>query len=572
MITRHIIDGQEVSPAIVNNNDAEQEASFTNDEVQANVSGDSYEFILDAYTLLKEQIDTGNIFRKIPYQRQVFDGVLQTTFNGFIALYEQNSEKPFSADIPNSPSISTVIRQDGVASLFDDLNAIDWDFLVDKGHLTDSDFMDSEYVVENYYSPLELILILSQITAFTIALIENTYKIANAAATFAGTLAGGISGPIGAVLFAALNLIALIAYQFVLGLTLYSLAKNLADTYLLPKRITKSCSLGTLFRKMISYFGYTLSTNIDELDRVAITPANTQSDELTIEGFIRTPQGSDVGYPKMGQAGYVCLDYLNILKDHFNAKVAVVDNVVYFYRTLDDFWKINSTYVMESIQPQEFERNTNDLVGSYIFRYSYDYTDEFTLEDNAGVNVNAQFEIDGDNTQFPKRIDKAIPWSLCARKEELNAAESAVESFFTTANRVLAIFNTSIGARYLNKIGSIKVSTNNWSYPKIFPFEGSKMSPNPKSILSAPTIYNKYHFDVSPKYRQRIRYNVEISRFTLVDYNQLINNSLFTTYDGKQGKAERILWKENQDKAEFEYYIEEDYLNTEVQERIIERV
>ena len=49
---KHYIDGQEISPAIVNQFDVTQEVSFVNDEIQANIDSDQYEFILEGYEKL----------------------------------------------------------------------------------------------------------------------------------------------------------------------------------------------------------------------------------------------------------------------------------------------------------------------------------------------------------------------------------------------------------------------------------------------------------------------------------------------------------------------------------------
>ena len=555
MIARHFINNKELSPAIVNQFDVKIKASFENDEVQANLASTEFQFILEAFEEIKKHYNDGKIFEPLPYKILAVDGSNQLeVFNGNINLQDNATFNPFSLDVDVSDSVNATIEQaDGLNTFFERLEAIDFDFLNDKKAL--SEFINIDYVVENYYSPIELILISAQIYSFTSILIENSYKIQEATSNFIALVSTPPGGSIGATVYAGLQLLALLAYQALIGLALLNLVNAVKNTYALPKRDTKGQTLGTLFRDCLRYLGYDLQTDISELDTYAIIPSNPNLDTLSVKGFISTPQGTKKGYPNIRDVGNNCLDFVNQLKSLFNAKIGIEGTTVFFYRTLSDFWRKDANYQLPSIQPQPFKPNTEQIKANYAVTFAYDPMNDFNFEESEGFGFVANYESFTEPNNIRGREPVNIPYQLGSRKERLNPLEALLNEFFGTVESVLSVFGQSFNSRFTDKIGALKVSTNNWTLPILIPLQGSKVASNPRQKLSSKYLWENYHFDKSPLFegRQRLLFeSVEIP-FGMADFIKLINNS----YIGNiKGKVINIDWNINSDTATIDYYQE----------------
>ena len=569
MIARHIINRQEVSPAVVQQEGVTVLASFENDNVQANISSEQFTFILEAYQIIKDHIDQGRIFEPLPYKLEAVDkGNRLSIFDGQLSLYKSPEMQPLSSiNAPTPAILATLEKKDGLNNLFDNLEAIDWDFLDSEGAL--SAFQTFEYVVEDYYSAIELIILGAQAFSFTFSIIDNSYKIATAIAQISGLTGAGVTGSIGAAIYAIAQAIALGIYNAALAAALYKIIIEVKRTYLLPKRTGKCQYLGTLIRDALTYLGYTLKTDISELDTWAVASSNPNLDSL-FEGYIETPQGPDKGYPRVGDPGHNCLEFFDLMRDTFNAKLAIKGSEVWMYRALSPVWLRNANYQIPDKEAQPYSYNTSDLRSIYTISFAFDYSDVFTIQRSSDRVYSQSYKSKGQTNTIRGRDVTEIPFSLAERKNSLNAVEKTVEALINTANTALGIFGLSISGKPKNKIGAMRIGTNNWNTPKIFPLSGQKMPADYKNKLSAQYLWDNYHYDKSPlnPRRQRLQYSVE-APFSLSDFNQTIENSYFRDNEGRFGRITKIEWEVNKDVAKIDYYIEEQYTDRITEKRIL---
>jgi hypothetical protein len=139
---------------------------------------------------------------------------------------------------------------------------------------------------------------------------------------------------------------------------------------------------------------------------------------------------------------------------------------------------------------------------------------------------------------------------------------SVLAGVFDDLAKVLFI-NLGLKKKITSKIGVLKVSNNNHAIPKLLWIDGGKLPSDHRSKFSAVTLWDKYHneksFITNNYKRQRKVFNDVETPFGFNDFVNLVNNSYFTTPEGRKGKVLNISWNLAGDKAKLDYYIEEPY-------------
>ena len=116
-----------------------------------------------------------------------------------------------------------------------------------------------------------------------------------------------------------------------------------------------------------------------------------------------------------------------------------------------------------------------------------------------------------------------------------------------------------------NMKGCVLISQNYFNIPKLVYLDNGIIPSNYKNYLSAKAIYNNYYavksFISNPEFTQRKLYkNIKIP-FKFSDYLKCVNNSYFTTINGKRGKFTKLNWVLDGDFAMCDYWIAEQYIN-----------
>ncbi|NRA49131.1 MAG: hypothetical protein HRU12_08345 [Phaeodactylibacter sp.] len=491
----------------------------------------------------------------MPYRLEADDtGQSITGFDGFVEL---------STAVLNRESCrieASIKKSDGLNTVFERLAAIDFAFLEEKGAIGNSDYLTIEYVVEQPFNLIDQVILFGQVYALTATFIDNLFKIQKAAADFAGHLAGGVSGSAGAAIFAALQLVALIAYQASILAQIIALGNQVVNTYLQPRRQAKTASLRTLIDKMFGFYGYTVETTLP-LDRYYYLPSNTNYDRPNFEGFIGVTGGPTRGYPSISDRGYNCFELLQIVKDLFKTHEAVVNGVVQIHNVESSYWRRTSTFKLVDILSQAYRINSDEAVANTSFTFQADYQEDFTLSEFVGSAALASLEYAGNGQiKGNKRID--IPLALGSRKDDLTAFERVLKSFLETVDTIADVFgkNPRLSNRVSDKVGLLRVSNNNYSVPKLLYLSGGKLPQDHRSKSSAKFFYDTYHKSSSfAAYQKQIFEGVKVP-MRLDDFNKILDNSFFTTHDGKEGRILKVDWTTNQDFANIDYYIEGQFV------------
>lgn len=563
MIARIEIDGIAVPPVIKEQLELAILASFEDDETQANISADSFTFILQrGYEILQGFIDQGRIFEDLPIKIVLEDqGLSEQTFAGFVRLFKEHTIDPERQQIE-----ATIEKGTGLNRFFDRASGLTFDLLYEKGVITDSDFTEVEYTVEEITNFLDLLILSVQTYSILVSLVENAYKIADAVATISGILSAGVTGSFGSLAYTLIQAFAYITYQLALIVQLVRIANQVLRVYGRPKRIAKAGRFDMLMRKACEYLGLKFEHGIERLNYYTYLPRNTEYDILDRDGFIGQPKGPSRGIPNAGDNESIVLEFFNLVRNIFNAKIAIKGDTVQLHPRNSTYWRRQSSYVMPDLIDQPFSYNTDEARAINSISFAYDSSDEFTIKDNRDYSVIAYLENAGPNNNIQGREATNIPLALGSRKDSLSAFEKALSAFFTPLDDAIRTLGGrgNFASKYRAKVGVLRVTTNNWTTPKLLWVDpNGRLPEDHRNRLSARVLWDKYHsersFVTNAERRQRLKYEGVNIPFSLKDFQKITDNSYFRDSKGRLGKIERIEWNMNSDSATVDYYIEEQY-------------
>lgn len=535
------------------------------------------------------------IFEGMPVRRDVSDGVTTVTdFDGYIDFKRDYQEiSPIKVRV-------TIKELDGLNSFDDRARVNTFEFLASAeiGVFKKSDFIDIPFIVEPLDREGQLATLQLSITMFVIQGAQLVKEIFKDIAIIVG-LASTVTGIPGSLVLAVITLGLDILFLLALIKEILRLLGEMARLLVPRIKLQKGMFIKDLLEKAIDFFGYKFETGIDELATTAYMPAKGSGDNVILSGV-----------PKIGEPGETVSKLINIALRIGNARIGIIDDTVHIRTDSDPFWIKNSTFVLQDVgnsdasaidlESEFFMPNTNEMQGTTVLGFATDSNEQWTLEDDEGIDVQAIREPIVVND--PKMVlingfeDIRIPMALASRKSEL----SEIEELFQLLQARLAplliqvnkIFGNQIGANLNNvgidippavgtilsfltepRLGVVKLSSKSYSVPKLVLLENIAIAPsrpkyripqNHRDILSALPLYNKYYLsdsfaDTNPIIRQRKLFRGRKIPFTFADLLKLRLNSYFATHDGKRGKMEFIEWQLDADEATANYWIEEQY-------------
>lgn len=560
-------------------------ASF-GDEVQASITTQEFRFILDSYQAIKDHIAGGllsgpGIFEPIPFTIEA------TSLLGNVVAFDGGINAA-EADINDTKEyIEAPLSKDmGLNTLDQRLSGLTYGLIKHNGTITPTHYVDVPYVVDKPDRALEAAVLAITFYLMTKQLIDTVKEIAVQVATIPSIAASGISGAVGAAIFAAAVALINIAYAVALLVLLIDLGKDLIAAFVQPIRTHKAMMVKTLLEKACEHLGYGFNTTIDDLEYLVYLPSNPHLDVQGLKGFIQSPGVITSGIPHPSDYGYKADEMFRLAKDLFHARYHLINGVVELHAENAPYWKRLSPWQFPDVledasgnSTQTYRLNTDELNDSVLLSFATDITDQWTIENFKGTNYQV---ITSAVTAGPSGRDHitgldevAFPVALGNRKEELNGFEKFVLVLAAILDDVTGTFggNTSFVSQVQNKLGVLRVGSNNHSVPKLLWMDGGKIPSNHRDLFSAKTLWNKYHVYKSFihdnfKRQRKVFEGVEIP-FGMADFLQLIDNSYFVTDQGKEGKVTKIEWNMAKDKAIISYWMPEVYTKN-LQETFVE--
>lgn len=559
------IDGQEVN-APVNWREISVLATFENDNVQANITVDSFDFALDAKAIIDDWIRQGRIFEGIPFQ------IVGSNVNNEIIVFDGflDCTKDLDDLRDNQKIRLSITKKEGLNRLDEQLEGLTYGFLKDQAIITADDYVDVKYVIDKPNSAIDTVF-LAFVTAYLIdATIQQIQEVSDAIATIAGLNSTPPAGSLGATVFAIANAILQAAKLAALVIALADLAKRIFNALFEPVRTHKGIRLSTALRKAFAKLGYTFETDIENFDNYIYLPSNNGIDERGAFSSLLSPATIKEGIPKSSDYGYVCLEMIELAKRYFNCLISVRGNVIQFRPKGSPFWKAQASYSIPDVLIESVQYNTEELAGDKILRFDTDVTDLWTIDESTftGTNYEVITSLKGEvpeSNNFIKGLEE-VQFNVCLgnRKDKLNPFDTALKGLASLFDATINAFGgkSNLAATIDAKTGVLRVSQNNHSKPKLLYLNDSGQIPsNQRSLLSAKHSYESFHvFDSFVEGEgQKILYNSVRTGFGLDDFLQVIENAYIRTTDNQIAQVGRIEWNIGQDAAVFNYFVRSNY-------------
>jgi len=106
----------------------------------------------------------------------------------------------------------------------------------------------------------------------------------------------------------------------------------------------------------------------------------------------------------------------------------------------------------------------------------------------------------------------------------------------------------------------LKVWETSHSVAKVLYIQNGRLPANHRQLLSAKSIYEKYHAQSSFVFQgQKKIYSGIVTKFSLEDFNRLVENSYFRTQDGALCEVRELEWEIDMNKATIVFEVREVY-------------
>lgn len=545
-------------------------ATFDNAATQANISITEVTLIGDAMQAVRNVISEGlsggvGIFEGVPAKITVFNKSNESVaFDGYINLTEDYRE-----ELHNGRIFVTLQKKEGLNTLETRLSGLTYGYLEEQKVFTSSDYTNLNYVVEKNNNAFEILV--TSVTLF-LMIKELAEAVKTTAETVSDTVAffaTGATGGIAASIYAVSKSVIVVAYTATLTVAVTGLINDLVQTFISPLREHKVISLHALLSKTAEHLGYAFETDIEELESFFFLPSNNNLDQFDDQGFIKKTQGTKTGLPHVSDNGYLCSEMFENVKKMFNAKLAIERGTLQFRNADSSYWVKKSTYKMPDVLELPKQYNTEELDANRLFSFATDIADEWTVDLYTGTTLETitdAITVNNEDAKYIKGSDNIqIPYALGNRKTELSALENAIAKIGGAADRLIKSLGggSSFKSAVENRVGSLKVSSNNTTVPKILYLKGGKMPSNHRGFCGAPYLVTKFHvgksFVQNNYYGQKTTHSGVRIPFGFEDYLNTIDNSYFTTANGAEAKITKLEYNVNSDSAVVDYWIREKY-------------
>ncbi|RLI60066.1 MAG: hypothetical protein DRO67_09385 [Candidatus Asgardarchaeum californiense] len=534
-------------------------ASFPNDSIQPKIDIEEFTFVLKELQILRQWVADGNIFQGLPFEFSTYNEDNEyLAFDGYINLADQYKEI-----LADGKVVAKIQLKQDLSHFFTRLEALSYGYLEDKGIFSNSDYTEIDYVVEKKIQAFEILM--SSIVLFLMVKqsIQAAYDLAE---TYVNITTKPVTGILAYAIAVALFQV---IYTGLMITVVINLANEIFKTFIPPRRTSKTITQRTLLENVAAYLGYTLDSNITDLDEVVYLPSNQRLDDVDSKGFINKTKGISKGVPFITDNGYRCIDMFEIIRQCYNGKYAIEGDVLHFYNEDDPFWLRNSTFKMASIRNVTKEYNTDELIANRLIKFPHDPTDSWTIDKwkgNSYYVLTDSTETIPEDAKFIKGHEEInIGVSLGVRKDKLNALEKLLAEVGGAVDELTGIFGggTNFKDKVKSKVGVLKVSQNDYQSPKFLKLTNGKLAANHRDKWGAKYLYEKYYFGKSfvanDFYGQKAVFNDVKIPFGLKSFLNLINNSYFSTFENETAKATRISWNIDSLTADIDYYTREVY-------------
>ena len=568
-----LINGKIVKPPVDWQNNTIN-ATFGNDSIQPQIETDSFEYVLDGATQIINHVKKGDIFEPLKCQQIYKDGNSEyVALNGYFDVSDGYEElEPTWGNIERPNRVLVKFKQDkSITNFIDQIQGVSYGSLVEDGIITSQDYVNINTIIQKKANFNEVAILILTLFLIEKQIEDAIRQIQDTAKEIAGLVATVPTGSIGAAIVATASLIIQLAYALVLIALLVKLIVDLKDLFIPPALKNKGIKFKTLLEKSCEKFGYTLETDIEELDIYHYLPSKPFTNETNIlKNIIPKNVEGKVGIPSVSDYGYLINEFWDLMKSMFNTRIAVVGNTIQLRNKDSEYWLKQSTFKpRKSINFKSKKYNTEDLKQTRMMTFTTDVNDEWTTENYTGTSYEIKTEstINTVNNSIKGLERINIPLCLPNNKTKPNSIEKlmiSIARFADEFTKILGQKSNYASQIQASRVNVLKVSQNNYEVAKVVPLINNQLPPNHRQILSAKFLMNKYHQGksfVGKNNGQRVIYEDINIPFLLSDLQKTLKSGTFTLQDGREAEFIELNYNFSEDTANCSIKVKENYTN-----------
>jgi hypothetical protein len=553
--------------------DIQFKAAYGTNSNQPSIESDRFTLVLDACREVLNHVNSGKIFEELPVEMS-FDNY--QLFEGFVDTSEELEfiEPSFGANNEEPIQVSAKFKKDDAIQYFvEKLNGVSYGSLLEDGTITESDFATIDTIVRKRANFLEVAITIVTIYLLKKQIQDTIRKTIESIQDVIAIATGGITGGIAAAVYSIALAILQVAYSVVLLALLTNLVTQIIFLLVPPRVKNKGMSFKKLLSKACEKFGYTLQTNITDLDLYHYLPSKPYQnsehiEQKVVDFFLPVNRPNKVGIPSTSDYGYLLNEFFDLCTKMFNARTDVVGDTVFFYNADDEFWFSQSTFTPPINLKFDSKRfNTEDLPQTRMLSFTTDVLDDWTIENYTGTAYEIKTETATGNLGTIKGLDR-IDFPLCLpnSKTKRNGLEEIVYQMAKFADSLVKVLGqkSSFAADFDQAVNNkLLVASNSFNIPKVVPLQGRNVPANHREICSAKYLYEKYHFGKSfvlgEKLGQKVLYSNVSIPFNIDNLQETINNGSFILNDGRKARFVELTYLLGQDTAQADIEVQEVY-------------
>jgi len=579
--SRHYLRDAKVDEPI-NWQDLEITLDFSKDSLEPTINLDNLEFVLDTAQTIINDLDTNGYYQGIPYRVDV--GSIANPVISYKG-YLDPTQDPI---IKGCNRIEIALRkQQGTDWLVEVADSFSFRYLASDdyngaGKISSNDYTAVPYIIN--YVPDGMQLLILSLSTFILAkeLVDSIKRISKQTSALVKQAVPntGTAGPIpvvswsiGQIVAAIIELAVEISFTIGIMVSIVKLVENIIEQLIPKKRYHLGMGVKDLAQKACDHLGLTLDSelldSIDDSNKWVVIPSKHHKGGEPPSG---TEWGGwkESGVPNANDGIDTFGDLIRFIETTWNAEYKLKDGVFKIERR--DYWKSVSSFVIPNTFTNQEDNinehgfNTDQLKSNYVISWSTDTEDKNTLDNVNGMTYQAVTSITSVQNQelvLLKGLERvSIPMSMGLRKDRLTAVEEAVKVFLQAADFLSGQLDQpqSFASQFSARIGSLHLSSHFISRPKMVVMQGSKLSVDQRSLLSAQKLWEEYHYiesfvTINEKNNQQVIYKEQEIPFCSEKMVLLLNNNFAITDSGEDAKIMQVVWKVEENTATISYNV-----------------
>jgi len=567
---KHFLNNIEISPR--NRNEIGVVADFSGNPEFVQLNVDSVILPREANELIRNHISNVGLFEGIPYDVETSGVTLQY----YVDLIDGVKVRDHEIEVK-------LKKRNALDNFKERADGTSFDLMLSKGVEFDKVRVPF-FVIKDNQGELVLNLLITGyiMTKELVSIAQDIAETVTALGIAIGTLNAN------QIITQSILLILKLAYYFALALVILQIAQQLFNVLFPQKKFLPACYFTELLTKGCEYLGYSFESDLlTDYPHFALLPVALAPERKSIFGleqfFDIDTYNFSKGVPSSSDSVSTLGQFIDSLELMFNARLIVRDGVVRIERR---DWLQNQTInviepalSLQSDRDNEYTYNTDEIWKRYYIRYALDYSDLHSLDGLTYDNHDAEFSTEPD---FPVTNDDLItikglnevpiPYSLGARKTELNFVEKLAKELFVTIDAVVNAFggSSNLASQIDSRKDCLQISQLYFSTTKVLYGQTGSIKPNELiqeqnyfDFVSAKSLWNNFHQINEIQQNDFIIIENARIRLSHSEFVTLLNNN-YAEINGVLVEILKIEWIDEQSFAQITYKQRENYASNKV--------